>query len=172
MQDVFSAQGKRVLDRLASQGGSLFAFDFDGTLARIVLLDQFPRNMFRDDARAFSTDAMALDAANEPRLTALGLNDVAGFQSLILTPLVVQDHIAGLLIFGHTAPGAFTGANEPALLATANMAASVLYNAILFDRVHNESSEREAILRSIASRPSWSSRRLGLLGGMTTVSRP
>ncbi|HMZ56709.1 MAG TPA: trehalose-phosphatase [Nitrospira sp.] len=36
MQDVFSAQGKRVLDRLASQGGSLFAFDFDGTLARIV----------------------------------------------------------------------------------------------------------------------------------------
>lgn len=36
MQDLFSAQGKRVLDRLASQGGSLFAFDFDGTLARIV----------------------------------------------------------------------------------------------------------------------------------------
>lgn len=94
--------------------------------------------------------ARTLDAANEPRLTALGLNDVAGFQSLILTPLVVQDHIAGLLIFGHTAPGAFTGANEPALLATANMAASVLYNAILFDRVHNESSEREAILRLIA----------------------
>jgi trehalose 6-phosphate phosphatase len=36
MQDVFSAQGKRLLDRLAGEGGSLFAFDFDGTLARIV----------------------------------------------------------------------------------------------------------------------------------------
>jgi trehalose 6-phosphate phosphatase len=36
MQDVFSAPGKRLLDRLASQEGALFAFDFDGTLARIV----------------------------------------------------------------------------------------------------------------------------------------
>lgn len=36
MQDLFSAPGKCVLDRLASQGGALFAFDFDGTLARIV----------------------------------------------------------------------------------------------------------------------------------------
>ena len=32
-------------------------------LALIVLLDQFPRNMFRDSARAFATDARALDAA-------------------------------------------------------------------------------------------------------------
>jgi len=32
-------------------------------LALIVLLDQFPRNMFRDTARAFATDALALDAA-------------------------------------------------------------------------------------------------------------
>ena len=34
-----------------------------GSLAYIVLTDQFPRNMFRDDARAFSTDALARDAA-------------------------------------------------------------------------------------------------------------
>lgn len=32
-------------------------------LALIVLLDQFPRNMFRGSAQAFSTDAMALSAA-------------------------------------------------------------------------------------------------------------
>ncbi len=32
-------------------------------LALILLLDQFPRNMFRGTARAFSTDALALDAA-------------------------------------------------------------------------------------------------------------
>jgi uncharacterized protein (DUF924 family) len=32
-------------------------------LALIVVLDQFPRNMFRDTARAFATDALALDAA-------------------------------------------------------------------------------------------------------------
>lgn len=32
-------------------------------LALILVLDQFPRNLFRDDARAFATDAAALDAA-------------------------------------------------------------------------------------------------------------
>lgn len=32
--------------------------------ARIVLLDQFPRNMFRGEARSFATDALALDLAS------------------------------------------------------------------------------------------------------------
>jgi uncharacterized protein (DUF924 family) len=30
-----------------------------GALALMILLDQFPRNMFRDDARAFATDPLA-----------------------------------------------------------------------------------------------------------------
>ncbi|WP_342075955.1 DUF924 family protein [Yoonia sp. SS1-5] len=34
-----------------------------GTLAYIILTDQFPRNMFRDDAKAFATDPCALAAA-------------------------------------------------------------------------------------------------------------
>jgi signal transduction histidine kinase len=88
--------------------------------------------------------------AAEPRLASMGLADVAGFKSLLLTPLVVQEMVAGMLIFGNAAPDAFTGAIEPTLMATANMAASVLYNAVLFDRVHEEASEREAMLKSIA----------------------
>ena len=36
-----------------------------GALAYILLTDQFPRNMFRDDARAFATDALALGAAGK-----------------------------------------------------------------------------------------------------------
>jgi uncharacterized protein (DUF924 family) len=32
-------------------------------LARILVLDQFPRNMFRGTARAFATDALALETA-------------------------------------------------------------------------------------------------------------
>ena len=35
----------------------------DTALAAILLFDQFPRNMFRDDARAFSTDALAREIA-------------------------------------------------------------------------------------------------------------
>ena len=36
-----------------------------GALAEIIVLDQFQRNFYRDDARAFACDAMALDAAKE-----------------------------------------------------------------------------------------------------------
>lgn len=35
----------------------------DDSLARIVVLDQFPRNMFRGTARAFAADSLALAAA-------------------------------------------------------------------------------------------------------------
>lgn len=35
----------------------------EGTLAALILTDQFPRNMFRNDARAFSTDPLALRIA-------------------------------------------------------------------------------------------------------------
>ena len=35
----------------------------EGALALVIALDQFPRNMFRGTARAFSTDALALAAA-------------------------------------------------------------------------------------------------------------
>lgn len=37
----------------------------DGRLAEIIVLDQFSRNMFRDSARAFSADALALSLARE-----------------------------------------------------------------------------------------------------------
>ena len=36
-----------------------------GCLAEIIILDQFPRNLYRDDARAFASDPVALEAAKE-----------------------------------------------------------------------------------------------------------
>jgi uncharacterized protein (DUF924 family) len=36
----------------------------DGALALVIILDQFPRNMFRDDARTYSSDRQALEVAN------------------------------------------------------------------------------------------------------------
>lgn len=35
----------------------------DGALALVIVLDQFPRNMFRDDPRTFSSDALAREVA-------------------------------------------------------------------------------------------------------------
>lgn len=37
----------------------------EGALAALILIDQFPRNMFREDPRAFATDAMARALATE-----------------------------------------------------------------------------------------------------------
>ncbi|MGI8853201.1 MAG: DUF924 family protein [Methyloceanibacter sp.] len=45
----------------------------EGCLAAILMLDQFPRNMFRDGARAFATDEAALALAK--RAIAKGLAD-------------------------------------------------------------------------------------------------
>jgi uncharacterized protein (DUF924 family) len=36
-----------------------------GALAEIIILDQFPRNLYRGDARAFGCDALALEAARQ-----------------------------------------------------------------------------------------------------------
>ncbi|UXU75233.1 MULTISPECIES: DUF924 family protein [unclassified Paracoccus (in: a-proteobacteria)] len=37
----------------------------EGALAALILTDQFPRNMFRDDPRAFATDPLARDLARQ-----------------------------------------------------------------------------------------------------------
>jgi uncharacterized protein (DUF924 family) len=42
---------------------SAWAGNAAGSLALVLLFDQFPRNMFRGDAHAFSTDSLALSVA-------------------------------------------------------------------------------------------------------------
>lgn len=90
-----------------------------------------------------------LDLSDE-RFAASGLTHIAGYTSVIATPLLVEDHLAGVLFLGHRDPHAFAGATAPTMMAVVNMAASVLYNALLFDRVQNDASQRRAILESIA----------------------
>ena len=50
----------------AAARGDLAAFEetAEGALALVILLDQFPRNMFRGSARAFATDPLARAVAN------------------------------------------------------------------------------------------------------------
>jgi len=51
---------------LALEGGhDAMAESQNGCLALIILLDQFPRNLFRDTAAAFAGDKRALSMANE-----------------------------------------------------------------------------------------------------------
>jgi uncharacterized protein (DUF924 family) len=50
----------------AAAAGKLSAWeqDAEGALALLILLDQFPRNMFRGEGRAFATDALARAVAS------------------------------------------------------------------------------------------------------------
>jgi len=67
--DAFDAQIRRqflsTYERLAS--GSEWLDPGVDCLARIIVLDQLPRNMFRGTPRAFATDALALGAARHAR---------------------------------------------------------------------------------------------------------
>src|SRR3954469_10629224 len=64
---AFDAQIRRRFLALYQEGaaGRLDAWKNSarGCLALVIVLDQFPRNMFRGQARAFATDTMARDAA-------------------------------------------------------------------------------------------------------------
>jgi uncharacterized protein (DUF924 family) len=51
---------------LAERRGGLSSWETsdDGALALTIVLDQFPRNVFRDDPKAFSSDALAREVAS------------------------------------------------------------------------------------------------------------
>lgn len=71
------------------------------------------------------------------------------FASAIVTPIQAQDSLSGILFFLHQTPNIFSGVLQSTLYATANMIASVLFNAILFEQVQEKASERQAIIQSI-----------------------
>jgi uncharacterized protein (DUF924 family) len=61
--DAFDAEIRERFLQLHESVPRQWLDDPRGCLARIIVLDQFPRNMFRGTPRAFATDALALAAA-------------------------------------------------------------------------------------------------------------
>src|SRR3981081_2535157 len=65
--DAFDAEVRQrylALWRKAAAGElSSWESSDDGALALTIVLDQFPRNMFRDDIRTYASDALARDVA-------------------------------------------------------------------------------------------------------------
>ena len=75
----------------------------EGRLAEIILLDQFSRNLYRDDARAFQADAVAL-ALSQEALLQPGIAALRGEQKTFLyMPFMhsesKQIHIQALELF-------------------------------------------------------------------------
>jgi uncharacterized protein (DUF924 family) len=66
----------------------------DGALALTIVLDQFPRNMFRGDPRAFASDALAREVAG--RAIARGVDRRIGppLLQFLYLPFMHSEHLA------------------------------------------------------------------------------
>lgn len=66
----------------------------DGSLALIILLDQFPRNMFRGDARSFATDSRAI--AITKKIIAQNIDHQASedYKHFLYMPLMHSEDLA------------------------------------------------------------------------------
>ena len=66
--DAFDAEVRRrffgLWQRAAAGELSSWETNDDGALALVIVLDQFPRNMFRGDARTYASDALAREVAH------------------------------------------------------------------------------------------------------------
>ena len=66
----------------------------DGTLALVILLDQFPRNMFRGLARAFSSDALAREVAARAILRGVDMRTDAPLLQFLYLPFMHSEDLA------------------------------------------------------------------------------
>lgn len=66
----------------------------EGTLALLIVLDQFPRNMFRGHADAFSTDAQALEIAKTAVGRRIDLRLPAPLRPFIYMPYMHSENLA------------------------------------------------------------------------------
>ena len=62
---LIAGQFSAAVDTAAAGAADALMADPDGALALCILLDQFPRNLYRGSARAFSCDAKALAVARQ-----------------------------------------------------------------------------------------------------------
>lgn len=80
----------------AARDGRLSAWQNtdDGALALLIVLDQFPRNMFRNDARAFSTDARARAVATRAIAEGRDLRTDAVMRAFLYLPFEHSEDMA------------------------------------------------------------------------------
>ena len=66
----------------------------DGALALTIVLDQFPRNMFRGDSRTFSSDALAREVALRAIARGADTRVEAALLEFLYMPLMHSEHLA------------------------------------------------------------------------------
>ena len=80
----------------AAAAGNLSSWETtdDGTLALLLVLDQFPRNMFRGDVRAFSTDPHARDVALRAIQRGVDARVAPDLRQFVYVPLMHSEDLA------------------------------------------------------------------------------
>ena len=96
--DAFDAEVRRRFLGLWQQAaaGQLATWEAtdDGALALVIVLDQFPRNMFRGDARTFSTDAKALEVASRAIARGVDKRIDPGLVEFLYMPFMHSERLA------------------------------------------------------------------------------
>lgn len=110
-----AALDQRCRDRFApawSRAESLIAswpVDAGAALAALILTDQLPRNMFREDARSFATDKLARRVANEAIAAGFDLQTPAPQQQFFYMPFMHSEEMGDLnravALFAERMPG-------------------------------------------------------------------
>jgi uncharacterized protein (DUF924 family) len=95
--DAFDAEvRRRYLDlwRKAAAGElSSWEGSDDGVLALVIVLDQFPRNMFRGDALTYSSDALAREAARRAIRSGADARIDPALLEFLYMPFIHSEHL-------------------------------------------------------------------------------
>jgi uncharacterized protein (DUF924 family) len=66
----------------------------DGALALVIVLDQFPRNMFRGDIRTYSSDALARQVASRAIARGADLRVDGSLLEFLYLPFMHSEHLS------------------------------------------------------------------------------
>jgi uncharacterized protein (DUF924 family) len=69
----------------------------DGALALVIVLDQFPRNMFRNDIRTYASDAQAREVAHHAIERGVDARIDPALREFLYLPLMHSEHLADQL---------------------------------------------------------------------------
>ena len=80
--------------KAAAGGLSSWETSDDGALALVIVLDQFPRNMFRGDIRTYSSDALARQVASRAIARGADLRVDGSLLEFLYLPFMHSEHLS------------------------------------------------------------------------------
>jgi uncharacterized protein (DUF924 family) len=99
--DAFDAEVRRRFFELWRQAaaGELSSWEAsdDGALALVIVLDQFPRNMFRGDAMTYASDALAREVARRAIASGVDARVDAVLRQFLHLPFMHSEHLTDQL---------------------------------------------------------------------------